>query len=69
MGASCFEIVSLKTLSTPIVYRNEFHKLEKDLHSTKGRDMERYNDIKGQLKESYRQCATVCFILDFARCI
>lgn len=37
-------------------YRNEFHKLGKDLDSAKGRDEERYYDILGQLKDSYHQC-------------
>ncbi|KAA8541709.1 hypothetical protein F0562_022861 [Nyssa sinensis] len=37
-------------------YRNEFQKLGKDLENAKGRDMERYNNILGHLKESYRQC-------------
>ncbi|KAG2722777.1 hypothetical protein I3760_02G141500 [Carya illinoinensis] len=39
-------------------YRNAFQKLEKDLNFAKGRDMERYNDIKLQLMDSYRQCGT-----------
>ncbi|KAK3009334.1 hypothetical protein RJ639_014475 [Escallonia herrerae] len=37
-------------------YRNEFHKLGKDLELANGRDMDRYYDVLGQLKESYRQC-------------
>ncbi|CAK7356822.1 unnamed protein product [Dovyalis caffra] len=37
-------------------YRNEFHKLGKDLESAKGRDMDRYHNILVQLKDSYRQC-------------
>lgn len=37
-------------------YRNEFHKLGKDLESAKGRDMDRYHNILVQLKESYSQC-------------
>ncbi|KAJ6327668.1 hypothetical protein OIU78_014514 [Salix suchowensis] len=37
-------------------YRNEFHKLGKDLESAKGRDMDRYHNIVMQLKESYSQC-------------
>ncbi|KAJ6416057.1 hypothetical protein OIU84_004788 [Salix udensis] len=37
-------------------YRNEFHKLGKDLESAKGRDMDRYHNILMQLKESYSQC-------------
>ncbi|KAI4355536.1 hypothetical protein L6164_004298 [Bauhinia variegata] len=37
-------------------HRNEFQKLGTDLESAKGRDMDRYNIILGQLKESYRRC-------------
>ncbi|KAJ6348323.1 hypothetical protein OIU76_004733 [Salix suchowensis] len=43
-------------------YRNEFHKLGKDLESAKGRDMDRYHNIVMQLKESYSQCGMVFFI-------
>ncbi|KAH9614879.1 hypothetical protein KSS87_021685 [Heliosperma pusillum] len=39
-------------------YRNEFQKLGLDLESAKGRDMERYYSILGQLRDSYRQCGT-----------
>ncbi|KAK9282375.1 hypothetical protein L1049_005292 [Liquidambar formosana] len=39
-------------------YRDEFHKLGKDLEIARGRDMERYYYILGQLKDSYRQCGT-----------
>uniref|UniRef100_A0A2P2IKH8 Dentin sialophosphoprotein isoform X1 n=1 Tax=Rhizophora mucronata TaxID=61149 RepID=A0A2P2IKH8_RHIMU len=39
-------------------YRNEFDKLGKDLESAKGRDMDRYQKILVQLRESYRRCAT-----------
>jgi len=31
----------------------------KDLEFAKGKDMERYNNILTQLKESYRQCGEV----------
>ncbi|XP_047330057.1 uncharacterized protein LOC124933667 [Impatiens glandulifera] len=37
-------------------YRNEFHKLGRELESAKGKDMERYYIILGKLNESYRQC-------------
>ncbi|XP_028756253.1 uncharacterized protein LOC114715556 [Neltuma alba] len=37
-------------------YRNEFLKLGKDLEYAKGRDMDRYYNILGQLKESYQRC-------------
>ncbi|XP_010034821.2 dentin sialophosphoprotein [Eucalyptus grandis] len=37
-------------------YRNEFQKMEKDLEFARGKDMERYNNILAQLKESYRRC-------------
>lgn len=43
--------------------RNEFHKLGRDLENAKGKDMEKYHSILGQLRESYRQCGTVSFIL------
>ncbi|GMH17614.1 hypothetical protein Nepgr_019455 [Nepenthes gracilis] len=36
--------------------RNEFEKLGKDLESAKGRDMERYHHLVGQLRERYHQC-------------
>lgn len=50
--------------------RNEFQKLGKDLEFAKGRgDKERYYDILGQLKESYLQCGTVCFVLVSLWCI
>lgn len=39
-------------------YRTKFQKLGKDLEFAKGRDMERYFDTLGQLKQSYRQCGT-----------
>ncbi|KAF8379997.1 hypothetical protein HHK36_027466 [Tetracentron sinense] len=39
-------------------YRNEFQKLGSDLDLAKGRDMEGYYNILGQLKETYRQCGT-----------
>lgn len=42
--------------------RKEFQKLGKDLEHAKDRDMERYNNVLEQLKESYRQCGTVCSI-------
>lgn len=38
--------------------RNEFHKFGRDLETAKGRDMNRYYSILGQLQESYRQCGT-----------
>ncbi|EXB34855.1 hypothetical protein L484_008115 [Morus notabilis] len=38
--------------------KKEFQKLGKDLEHAKGRDMERYNNVLEQLKESYRQCGT-----------
>ncbi|XP_021890222.1 dentin sialophosphoprotein, partial [Carica papaya] len=37
-------------------YRNEFQRLGQELEYTKGRDMEKYYKILGQLKESYHQC-------------
>ncbi|KAA8540306.1 hypothetical protein F0562_024131 [Nyssa sinensis] len=37
-------------------YRDEFQQLGRELESTKGRDMEKYYNILGQLKESYCQC-------------
>ncbi|KAK7349234.1 hypothetical protein VNO77_06432 [Canavalia gladiata] len=40
-------------------YRDEFQKLGKDLEYAKGRDdMDRYYEILGQLRESYRRCGT-----------
>ncbi|XP_058180828.1 uncharacterized protein LOC131299223 isoform X4 [Rhododendron vialii] len=39
-------------------YRNEFHKLGRDLENAKGKDMEKYHSILGKLRESYRQCGT-----------
>lgn len=38
-----------------------------DLASAKGRDMERYYDTLGQLKESYSRCAmvSICVIVFF----
>ncbi|KAI9109504.1 hypothetical protein K1719_019558 [Acacia pycnantha] len=36
-------------------YRDEFLKLGEDLESAKGRDMDRYNNIVGQIKESYQR--------------
>lgn len=39
-------------------YRKGFQKLGKDLEHAKDRDMERYNNVLEQLKESYRQCGT-----------
>jgi hypothetical protein len=47
----------------PVICRNEFYDLGKELDSAKDRDMERYYDILVQLKESYHQCGMVCFIL------
>ncbi|GAB4850411.1 hypothetical protein Ancab_029715 [Ancistrocladus abbreviatus] len=39
-------------------YRDEFEKLGRDLESAKvQKDMERYNNIVAQLRESYRRCA------------
>ncbi|XAR49958.1 hypothetical protein NMG60_11004147 [Bertholletia excelsa] len=37
-------------------YRNEFLKLGRDLDNAKGRDMEKYYHIVGQIRESYHQC-------------
>ncbi|KAI3416639.1 Occludin_ELL domain-containing protein [Psidium guajava] len=37
-------------------YRSEFEKMGKDLEFARGRDIERYNNILTQLKESYRKC-------------
>ncbi|CAN1837002.1 hypothetical protein LINPERHAP1_LOCUS34948 [Linum perenne] len=37
-------------------YRNQFLKIGKDLEFAKGRDMDRYQKILAQLKESYQQC-------------
>lgn len=41
-----------------------------DLASAKGRDMERYYDTLGQLKESYSRCAmvSICVIVFFFFC-
>ncbi|KAJ7963145.1 dentin sialophosphoprotein [Quillaja saponaria] len=39
-------------------YRNEFHRLGKDLEFAKSRDVDRYYNILGQLKESYQRCGT-----------
>lgn len=36
-------------------YRNEFHKMGRDLENAKGKDREYYSILR-QLKESYRQC-------------
>ncbi|KAL9460924.1 hypothetical protein AB3S75_004004 [Citrus x aurantiifolia] len=36
--------------------RNKFDKLGKDLDFAKGKDMERYCKLLGQLKDSYRRC-------------
>lgn len=37
-------------------YRNEFMKLGKELEVSKGRDTQRFYDMLGQLKDSYRKC-------------
>ncbi|KAK4267347.1 hypothetical protein QN277_024135 [Acacia crassicarpa] len=37
-------------------YRDEFLKLGEDLENAKGRDMDRYNNIVGQIRESYQRC-------------
>ncbi|XP_048492387.1 uncharacterized protein LOC104903669 isoform X4 [Beta vulgaris subsp. vulgaris] len=44
-------------------YKDEFQKLGMDLASAKGRDMERYYDTIGQLKESYSRCAMFVYKL------
>ncbi|KAG8643335.1 hypothetical protein MANES_11G028800v8 [Manihot esculenta] len=44
-------------------YRNDFQKMGKDLEFAKGRDMDRYNKILQQLKESYRHCGAVCIMI------
>jgi hypothetical protein len=67
--ACCSEIVSLKNNLIPVICRTKFQKLGKDLEFAKGRDMERYFDTLGQLKQSYRQCGTVCFVLVILWCI
>lgn len=45
--------------------RKKFNKLGKDLEIAKGKDRERYYKLLGQLKESYHQCGSVCFYLEF----
>ncbi|KAL0554187.1 hypothetical protein IC582_008104 [Cucumis melo] len=40
-------------------YRTEFCKLGKELDSARGQDSEKYFNVLGQLKESYRLCSTV----------
>ena len=47
----------------PIIYRDEFQKLGDDLEHAKARDTDRYYDLLGQLKESFRRCEPVCSIL------
>ncbi|XP_060205857.1 uncharacterized protein LOC132633447 [Lycium barbarum] len=37
-------------------YRNEFMKLGKELDNSRGRDTQRFYDMLGQLKDSYRKC-------------
>ncbi|KAJ8553287.1 hypothetical protein K7X08_023965 [Anisodus acutangulus] len=37
-------------------YRNEFMKLGKELEVSRGRDTQRFYDMLGQLKDSYRRC-------------
>ncbi|KAK4791641.1 hypothetical protein SAY86_032054 [Trapa natans] len=37
-------------------YRNEFLKMGKELELAKGRDLERYNHIEAQLRDSFRLC-------------
>ncbi|CAN4086909.1 unnamed protein product [Withania somnifera] len=37
-------------------YRNEFMKLGKELEVSRGRDTQRFYDMLGQLKDSYRKC-------------
>lgn len=65
-----WKIVSHKNNIIPIICRNEFQKLGEDLEVAKGRgDKERYFDILGQLKESFQQCGTVCFVLVSLWCI
>uniref|UniRef100_A0A9I9D4W1 OCEL domain-containing protein n=1 Tax=Cucumis melo TaxID=3656 RepID=A0A9I9D4W1_CUCME len=39
-------------------YRTEFCKLGKELDSARGQDSEKYFNVLGQLKESYRLCST-----------
>lgn len=46
-----------------VMFRNDFQKMGKDLEFAKGRDMERYNKILQQLKESYRHCGAVCIMI------
>ena len=48
-----------------IICRNKFHKLGKDLDFAKGKDMERYCKLWGQLKDSYRRCGMVWLSLVF----
>nr|XP_016508930.1 PREDICTED: uncharacterized protein LOC107826463 [Nicotiana tabacum] len=42
-----------KTLES---YRNEFMTLGKELEVSRGRDKQRFYDMLGQLKDSYRKC-------------
>lgn len=42
-----------KTLES---YRNEFMKLGKELEVSRGRDTQKFYDMLGQLKDSYRKC-------------
>lgn len=52
-----------KTLLSFLAYiricRTEFCKLGKELDSARGQDSEKYFNVLGQLKESYRLCSTV----------
>ncbi|BAT98446.1 hypothetical protein VIGAN_09210200 [Vigna angularis var. angularis] len=43
-------------------YRDEFQKLGEDLEHAKARDTDRYYDLLGQLKDSFRHCEPVCSI-------
>jgi hypothetical protein len=44
-------------------HRNDFQKLGQDLGFAKGRDVERYNKIVEQIKESYCKYGEVIFYL------
>ncbi|XP_050939807.1 uncharacterized protein LOC103490006 isoform X4 [Cucumis melo] len=50
-------------------YRTEFCKLGKELDSARGQDSEKYFNVLGQLKESYRLCSTARIFLYALICI
>jgi len=58
-----FDYVSDILSNISPICRVEFQKLGDDLEYAKSKgDMDKYDGIATQIKESYRQCGSVCFI-------